>query len=309
MVETASRFPPDFVWGVATAAYQIEGAVNEDGRGDSIWDRFCHTPGKTRNGETGDVACDHYHRWPEDLAIMRGLGIEAYRFSIAWPRILPAGTGPVNPAGLAFYDRLVDGLLEAGIMPFPTLYHWDLPQALEEAGGWPQRNTAYAFAEYAAIVAQHLGDRVKHWWTINEPWCIAELGYGLGEHAPGRRDHEAALAAAHHVLLAHGLGMQAIRSVVPDATVGMATHVDARVPRSEHPADQRAAELAHTLRNGFYLDPVLLGRRISRLQRFLGRLGHRSLGPHRKRLQGPGGVPPLRLRLRRRGDRPGLDDR
>lgn len=252
-------FPDGFEWGVATAAFQIEGAVHDDGRGESIWDRFSHTPGKIHNGETADEACDHYHRWPEDIAIMQALGVSAYRFSIAWPRVVPGGTGMVNPAGLGFYDRLVDGLLDAGITPFPTLYHWDLPQALEDAGGWPERATAYAFAEYASIVAGHLGDRVKKWWTINEPWCVAELGYGLGEHAPGRSDATDALAAAHHVLLAHGLGVEAIRAVAPDARVGLANHVDARVPKSEHPADLQAAELAHSVRNRWYLDPLFLG--------------------------------------------------
>jgi beta-glucosidase len=255
----ASAFPPDFVWGVATAAYQIEGAVSEDGRGESIWDRFSHTPGRTRNGETGEVACDHYHRWREDVAIMKDLGVQGYRFSIAWPRVMPEGTGPVNPAGLDFYDRLVDGLLEAGITPFPTLYHWDLPQALEAAGGWPVRETAYAFAGYAAVVAERLGDRVKDWWTINEPWCIAELGYRSGDHAPGRSHPADAVAASHHVLLAHGLGTQAIRSVAPDARVGIVMIVEAHLPRSSHPADVAASELAHDVNTRWYLDPVLLG--------------------------------------------------
>ena len=254
-----SSFPDEFVWGVATAAFQIEGAVAEDGRGESIWDRFSHTPGRIHNGDTADVACDHYHRWPEDIEIMQRLGVRGYRFSIAWPRIIPTGTGPVNTAGLDFYDRLVDGLLAAGITPYPTLYHWDLPQPLEDAGGWPVRATALAFADYAAIVADHLGDRVTDWWTINEPWCIAELGYGLGEHAPGRQDAADALSAAHHVLLAHGLGMQAVRAAAPGARVGIANHVDQRVARSTHPADTQAAELAHAVRNRWYFDPVFLG--------------------------------------------------
>jgi beta-glucosidase len=247
------------VWGVSTAAFQIEGAVDVDGRGESIWDRFSHTPGRIHNGDTADVACDHYHRWPEDIEIMQRLGVRGYRFSIAWPRIIPTGTGPVNIAGLDFYDRLVDGLLAAGITPYPTLYHWDLPQPLEDAGGWPVRATALAFADYAAIVADRLGDRVTDWWTINEPWCIAELGYGLGEHAPGRRDAVEALAAAHHVLLAHGLGMQAVRAAAPGARVGIANHVDQQVARSTHPADEQAAELAHAVRNRWYFDPVFLG--------------------------------------------------
>lgn len=252
-------FPAQFIWGVATAAYQIEGAVETDGRQESIWDRFAHTPGRTLNGDTGDIACDHYHRWPEDIEVMKELGITGYRFSIAWPRVIPDGSGSVNPAGLGFYDRLIDTLLEANITPFPTLYHWDLPQVLEDAGGWPHRPTAYAFADYAAVVAEHLGDRVKHWFTINEPWCIAELGYRSGEHAPGRSNDEDALAAAHHVLLAHGLGLQAVRAAAPNAHIGIVANVDAKIPRSAHPADLRAAELADDLRNRWYLDPVLLG--------------------------------------------------
>lgn len=254
-----TSFPADFVWGVATAAFQIEGAVDADGRGESIWDRFSQTPGRIANGDTAEVACDHYRRWRDDIAIMRELGIGGYRFSIAWPRIVPDGVGKVNPAGLGFYDRLVDGLLEAGIRPYPTLYHWDLPQALEDEGGWPERETAYAFAEYASVVVRRLGDRVEDWWTINEPWCVAELGYALGEHAPGRRDRAEAWDAAHHLLLAHGLAVQAVRAEASHARVGIANHVVAPVPRSTHPADERAAELGHALKNRWYLDPILLG--------------------------------------------------
>ncbi|WP_182482833.1 family 1 glycosylhydrolase, partial [Calidithermus roseus] len=214
-------FPTDFVWGTATAAYQIEGAVREDGRAPSIWDTFSHTPGKVRNGDTGDTACDHYHRYREDIALMRELGVNAYRFSVAWPRVLPQGRGAVNPAGLDFYERLVDALLEAGITPWATLYHWDLPQALEDTGGWPQRDTAYALAEYAAVVGQRLGDRLKHWITLNEPWCSAFLGYGIGVHAPGRQDLALSLQAAHHLLLSHGLATEALRAAVPGAQVGI----------------------------------------------------------------------------------------
>jgi len=259
MNASSNPFPAGFIWGTATASYQIEGAVHADGRGESIWDRFSHTPGKTLNGDTGDIACDHYFRFPEDIAIMKDLGVEAYRFSIAWPRIIPAGTGEVNAEGLGFYDRLVDGLLEAGITPFPTLYHWDLPQRLEDDGGWPVRPTAYAFGDYAGVVAGHLGDRVKHWFTINEPWCVAELGYRRGEHAPGRRDPHDALGASHHVLLGHGLAVQAIRAAHSDAKVGIVINMDAHVPRSDHVADRRAAVLAHDVNNRWYLDPVLLG--------------------------------------------------
>ena len=180
----ASNFPADFVWGAATSAYQIEGAWNEDGKGESIWDRFSHTPGKIENGHTGDVACDHYHRWREDVALMREIGLDAYRFSISWPRVLPSGRGQVNTAGLDFYDRLVDGLLEAGILPFVTLYHWDLPQALQDEGGWVNRDTAYVFADYAQVVVRRLGDRVRAWITQNEPWVAAFMGHLFGEHAP-----------------------------------------------------------------------------------------------------------------------------
>ena len=251
--------PDDFVWGVATSAYQIEGAADADGRGESIWDRFSHTPGNTFEGDTGDVACDHYNRWPEDVSLMRQLGVGGYRFSIAWPRVFPNGAGALNSKGLDFYDKLVDGLLEAGISPFPTLYHWDLPQALEDAGGWMNRDTAYRFAEYAAVVADRLGDRVEKWWTINEPWCAAELGYRFGVHAPGRKE-DRWLGATHHALLAHGLGMQAIRSASPSAQVGIVINVDAVLPRSSHPADVRAAAMVELTRNNWYLEPVLEGR-------------------------------------------------
>ncbi len=252
--------PDDFVWGVATAAYQIEGAVEIGGRGESIWDRFAHTPGKVNNGDTGDVACDHYHRWNDDIALMKDIGVDAYRFSVAWPRVIPNGVGPVNSVGLGFYDRLVDSLLDAGIEPHVTLYHWDLPQALEDDGGWTNRQTAYAFARYAEVVSERLGDRVRKWWTINEPWCVAEVGHFYGEHAPGTQDRGAALAVAHHALLAHGLGLRAVHESAPEADVGIVINVDAVDPRSEHPADAAVVELHHDLRNEWYLDPVLLGR-------------------------------------------------
>lgn len=259
MTRDAFALPDDFIWGVATAAYQIEGSVEADGRGESIWDRFSHTPGKTNQGETGDVTCDHYNRWAQDIAVMKELGVTGYRFSIAWPRVIPTGIGEVNQPGLDFYDRLVDALLNAGITPFPTLYHWDLPQALEDAGGWPHRDTAYAFADYAGVVADRLGDRVHDWWTINEPWCITELGYGTGEHAPGRTNKHDAIVAAHHVLLAHGLGMEAVRSAAPSSRVGIVINTEAHVARSAHPADLAAAELAHALKPGWYIDPVMRG--------------------------------------------------
>ncbi|WEO77421.1 GH1 family beta-glucosidase [Cryobacterium sp. SO2] len=217
-------FPESFVFGSATAAYQIEGAVDEDGRGVSIWDTFSHTPGAVQNGDTGDVADDHYHRLDADLDLIADLGLDAYRFSIAWPRIQPTGRGPVNAAGLAFYERLVDGLLARGVTPVVTLYHWDLPQALEDDGGWTNRATAYAFADYARLMGAALGDRVPIWTTLNEPWCSAFLGHGSGEHAPGRRDNAAALTAAHHLNLAHGLGVSALREVVPAGTEISVTH-------------------------------------------------------------------------------------
>ena len=198
---SAIRFPEGFIWGAATSAYQIEGAVHEDGRGVSIWDTYARTPGRVVNGETGDIAADHYHRYPEDIAIMSDLGLAAYRFSIAWPRVQPGGTGPANERGLDFYRRLVDALLEVGIEPYPTLFHWDLPQELQDAGGWPERDTAYRFAEYAGLVHDALGDRVNHWLTLNEPWCAAFLGYGLGRHAPGHHDGREAVVAAHHLML------------------------------------------------------------------------------------------------------------
>lgn len=252
----AYSFPPGFIWGAATSAYQIEGAVDEDGRGPSIWDRFSHTPGKTRDGHTGDVACDHYHRYQGDVALMADLGLQAYRFSIAWPRVLPQGRGPLNQAGLDFYRRLADALLERGITPYATLYHWDLPVSLEDSGGWPARDTAYAFAEYAGVVAAALGDRVRHWITINEPWCISMLGYQFGEHAPGRQNMPAAIAASHHALLAHGLGVQAIRAAAPGAEVGIALNFEAAVPASDSPADRDAARYRDGYYNRWFLDPV-----------------------------------------------------
>ncbi|WP_396230947.1 glycoside hydrolase family 1 protein, partial [Frankia sp. EI5c] len=211
--QIARGLPADFVWGAATASYQIEGAFDEDGRGPSIWDVFARTPGKTANGENGDLATDHYHRYREDVALMAdGLGLAAYRFSVAWPRVVPDGSGPVNPRGLAFYDRLVDELLAAGIDPWVTLYHWDLPQPLQDAGGWPNRDTALRFVDYAEHVVTALGDRVRHWSTLNEPWCSAFEGHLTGRHAPGVRDATAAVRATHHLLLAHGLGAAMLRS-------------------------------------------------------------------------------------------------
>jgi len=219
------QFPDTFVFGAATAAYQIEGAVAEDGRGPCIWDTFSHTPGKVTGGDTGDVAADHYHRVTEDVRLMASLGLQAYRFSVAWPRILATGSGQPNQAGIDFYSRLADELLTHGISPVATLYHWDLPQPLQDAGGWANRDTAFRFAEYAQIVAEALGDRIATFVTLNEPWCSAFLGYASGVHAPGVTDDTAALTAAHHLNLAHGLGVEVLRAQVPSAQVSISLNL------------------------------------------------------------------------------------
>ena len=255
----ARRFPTDFVWGAATAAYQIEGAPHEHGRTPSIWDTFSATPGRVRNGDTGLVACDHVHRYREDVALMRELGLGAYRFSVSWPRILPDGGGLANRAGLDFYDRLVDELLTAGITPWVTLYHWDLPQSLEDSGGWPARETADRFAELAAATAFALGDRVKHWITLNEPWCSAFLGYGSGLHAPGRSEGDASVAAAHHLMLGHGLAVDAIRSVAPQAQVGVTLNLYPVTPYDDRPSSLDAARRIDGLHNRWFLDPIFRG--------------------------------------------------
>lgn len=251
------RFPEGFVFGSATAAYQIEGAVAEDGRRPSIWDVFSHTPGRTVGGDTGDVADDHYHRLDADLDLMASLGLQAYRFSIAWPRIVPEGRGAANRPGLDFYERLVDGLRTRGITPIATLYHWDLPQVLEDEGGWTVRSTAEAFGEYAGVVAQALGDRVDTWTTLNEPWCAAFLGYGSGVHAPGRTDPLAALQAAHHLNLAHGLGVQAIRAALPGARTSVTMNL--HVFRPEGPTGAAAARRLDAVGNRIFLGPMLDG--------------------------------------------------
>jgi len=253
-------FPAGFVWGAATAAYQIEGAVRADGRGRSIWDTFSHTPGRVLGGDTGDVAVDHYRRYATDVSLMAQLGLTAYRFSIAWPRVQPAGHGAVKRRGLDFYQRLVDELLAAGIEPWPTLYHWDLPQQAEDLGGWPNRDTAYRFADYAAAVHAALGDRVRHWTTINEPWCAAFAGYASGEHAPGRREPVAALQAVHHLLLAHGLAAAEIRDERADSQVGIAVNLYPVTQASAADADLDAARRIDGLQNRLFLDPLLLGR-------------------------------------------------
>lgn len=253
------QFPSNFVWGSATAAYQIEGAIAEDGRKPSIWDTFSRTPGKVMNGDTGEIACDHYHRYPADVALMKQLNLGAYRFSIAWPRVIPEGRGAVNQKGLDFYDRLTDELLQAGIQPYATLYHWDLPQALEDRGGWTSRDTAEAFVEYADAVSRRLGDRIKSYATFNEPWCSAVLGYGIGVHAPGKIDKAAQVAATHHLLLAHGWAVPVLRRNAPQAEVGITLNLWSFDPATDSAADRQAAEEGFDLDNRVYLDPVFKG--------------------------------------------------
>jgi beta-glucosidase len=252
----SAPFPPGFVWGAATSAYQIEGAANGDGRGESIWDRFCRTPGRIRDGAAGDVACDHYHRWREDVALMKELGLKAYRFSISWPRILPEGRGAVNQKGLDFYSGLVDALLEAGIVPYATLFHWDLPQRLQEAGGWPARVTADAFREYVEVVVQHLGDRVQDWITHNEPWCASLQSHQIGHHAPGLRDWPAALRASHHLLLSHGWAVPIVRDHSPGARVGITLNLTPAEPASPSRGDRDATRHFDGYFNRWFLDPL-----------------------------------------------------
>jgi beta-glucosidase len=249
---------PALGFGVATASYQVEGAAEVDGRGPSIWDVFAARPGAVADGSDGSVACGSYHRWPEDLDLVHGLGVGSYRFSIAWPRVQPTGSGAVEPRGLAHYDRMTDGMLERGLRPLPTLYHWDLPQPLEDAGGWLGRETAARFAEYAAVVADRLGDRVQVWATLNEPWCSAFLGYAAGVHAPGRREGTGAFAAAHHLLLAHTLAAQAVRTAAPGAEVGVVLNL--APARAEDGADPAAVHYVDAVQNGVWLEPLVSGR-------------------------------------------------
>lgn len=258
--ERTARFPTGFVWGVATSAAQIEGGAEEGGRGESIWDRFAAIPGKILDGTTPSIACDHYHRWRTDLELLAALGVGAYRFSIAWPRILPTGTGLTNETGLAFYDRLVDRLLAIGIRPFVTLNHWDLPQKLEDHGGWANRDTAQAFLDYTAVVTKRLGDRVQSWVTHNEPWCIATLGYEQGVHAPGRTEPEAALRVAHHLLLSHGWALPVVRQNARDAEVGIVLNLTPGHPASDDPGDIDAARQFDGNFNRWFLDPLIRGR-------------------------------------------------
>src|ERR1022692_77341 len=253
-------FPKGFFWGTATAAYQIEGAWKEDGKGESIWDHFAHTPGKIKNGDTGDVACDSYHRWREDIALMRAMNLNSYRFSISWPRIQPAGSGPVNSKGVDYYSRLVDALLEARTRPFVTLYHWDLPQALEDAGGWPNRDTASRFADYVEIAARALGDRVSDWMLFNEPSAFTDLGYLEGTHAPGRNSLFDFLRASHTVNLAQAAGFHALKATRPSARVGTAFSMSSCEPATDSEQDKLAADRCHAITNLWFLEPALKGR-------------------------------------------------
>lgn len=252
-------FPADFRWGVATSSYQIEGATRADERGPSIWDTFCLTPRKVIGGDTGDVACDHYHLWRQDLDLMAELGIRAYRFSVAWPRVFPEGVGWRNEKGLDFYDRLVDGLIERGIEPHVTLYHWDLPQRLQDVGGWLSRDIVDAFASYADAVTARLGDRVASYATLNEPWCSAFLGYDNGEHAPGMTDRAKGLQAAHHLLLAHGAALEPMRANAPKAQHGIVLNLNPAYPASDTSEDRAAARRFDGFFNRWYLDPILRG--------------------------------------------------
>ncbi|MBI5958114.1 MAG: beta-glucosidase [Chloroflexi bacterium] len=251
-----AQFPKDFVWGASTCAYQIEGAAQEDGRGETIWDRFSHTPGRIKDGSNGDVACDHYHRYRDDVKLMRQLNHNGYRGSIAWARIFPTGSGAPNPAGVDFYKRLVDSLLEAGITPFFTLYHWDLPQVLQDQGGWANRETALRFVDYARYITGQLGDRVKHWITHNEPWCTTFLSTYLDIHAPGGKDLKLTLQNAHHVLLSHGLTVPAIREVVPGAVIGMAPNYVPAYAVTDNPKDVAAAHRFDGFFNRWFIDPL-----------------------------------------------------
>jgi len=254
------RFPNNFFWGTATASYQIEGAWKEDGKGESIWDRFAHAPGKIKNRDTGDMACDSFHRWREDIALVRAMNLNSYRFSISWPRIQPSGSGPANAKGVDYYSRLVDALLEARIRPFVTLYHWDLPQALEDAGGWPNRDTADRFADYVQLVAGALGDRVSDWMLFNEPSAFTDLGYLEGTHAPGRQSLLDFLRATHIVNLAQGAGFRALKAARPLARVGTAFNMSSCEPATNSEEDKLAAERAHAITNVWFLEPALRGR-------------------------------------------------
>jgi beta-glucosidase len=264
------RFPEGFLWGASTAAYQIEGAWNEDGKGESIWDRFSHSPYRILGGDTGDVACDHYHRMPEDVALMKELGLKTYRFSISWPRVLPEGRGTVNDKGLDFYDRLVDNLLAAGIVPLATLNHWDFPQALQERGGWPNRDSADWFADYARVMFEKLGDRVPIWSTHNEPWVVAFLGYAFGDFAPGIADFSQAFQSAHHLLLAHGKTVQAFREGRYKGEIGIALNLEHCQPATGSEADRAACQRRYEMTHAIFLDPLFKCHYPGMLFRWIG---------------------------------------
>jgi len=267
---TSYTFPKDFIWGAATASYQIEGAWNEDGKGESIWDRFSHQPYRINHGDTGDIACDHYHHMPEDVALMKALGLKSYRFSISWSRILPEGKGAVEPRGLDFYDRLVDRLLENGIIPMATLNHWDFPQALQDLGGWPNRDSVDWFTEYARIVFEKLGDRVTYWATHNEPFVVALSGYGDGSFAPGITSLPLALQAAHHLNLAHGRTVQLYHQLGLKGQIGIVLNLATFQPKTNDPADIAAAGRIEDLINNFFLEPIFKGTYPSDLMAWVG---------------------------------------
>jgi len=255
-VKDETNLKEGFIWGVASSSYQVEGSITADGRGASIWDSFCKKPGCVRNGDSGDVACDSYRRWPDDIELLKELGVGAYRFSIAWPRVQPTGTGKPNQAGLDYYRRLADAVRAAGIEPWAALYHWDLPQTLEDAGGWPARDTALRFADYAALCFEALGTSIHTWITFNEPWCSAFLGYGSGEHAPGKRDQAQAYAAAHHLLLAHGMSVQRFRNNGATGSIGIVINPAKPRPATSRAADKEASVRASVQRTGLWLDPL-----------------------------------------------------
>jgi beta-glucosidase len=257
-MDSSVTFPDSFLWGSSTAAYQIEGSPTADGAGPSIWQRFSHTPGKVLNGDNGDIACDHYHRYPEDIALMRQLGMQAYRFSIAWGRVLPNGSGSINKPGLDFYDRLVDTLLDAGITPMTTLYHWDLPQSLDDRGGWLNPDSAYWFADYAELVFKRLDDRVRLWITLNEPWVVSDNGYLHGSHAPGHNSHYEAAIVSHNLMQANAEAVRRYRSVGKHQ-IGLAVNLEPKYPASQQPQDLAATQRADAYMNRQYLDPALLG--------------------------------------------------
>lgn len=256
---TKITFPQDFLWGAATAAYQIEGAVGRDGRGPSIWDTFSHIPGNVLRGDTGDIACDHYERWESDLDLLSDLGVNAYRLSVAWSRVIPDGRGDTNKLGLDFYDRLIDGLVARGIRPMVTLYHWDLPEALQKTGGWANRDTAHHFADYATTVTERIGDRVSHWLTLNEPWVSAFVGNLEGRHAPGIRDEATAVKVAHHLLLGHGQALHALRAQNLPGQIGITCNLTSPHPASDSPDDIDAAKRLDLFENRLFLDPLFTG--------------------------------------------------